>query len=429
MDSSRPPFAYVDPKQLLYETGGGVDDSHYNNEAAPAADAAIDLEENATILDQPLQAGRQTVLEERTPPKRDVEHHASIAMPLPTTRSSLRAEAPVFIPGSLQPPHLTLDTRVQPEPAIRQAHRVTPSKPRITVSRSPDGRADCNGPLHRCRRQNSKTRDKQSSPDRRSASVSRQRQQKRPVKSAPPAATTTTAHLSPPIAATPAHWVMGTSHVGDFLQSYAPRMAPPPMVQWPGYAFSAPMTSTTPSLKSDGYRCNYEGCDEVDKVWDTRSDLNHHQRKHLSKDQRPHACVVCKKPFHFPKDVRRHMRVHDGTRTSCPLCHKPISRQDNLSRHMASQHNDMQAALSPSQVIASSPTASSVTSFAQSPYSESGPSTPRTLSPLAAKAAASAFQTAIQHHDSMNNIDPFLDTASSAPFLAPPMLKSLSNLT
>ncbi|KAF2172113.1 hypothetical protein M409DRAFT_17353 [Zasmidium cellare ATCC 36951] len=56
-----------------------------------------------------------------------------------------------------------------------------------------------------------------------------------------------------------------------------------------------------------GYRC-----DECAATFDVPSELRHHQRKHISKDDRPYACSVCTVRFLYPKDLVRHMRRKHG---------------------------------------------------------------------------------------------------------------------
>lgn len=53
-------------------------------------------------------------------------------------------------------------------------------------------------------------------------------------------------------------------------------------------------------------------CDECTALFDVPSDLRHHQRKHISKDDRPYACAVCTDRFMYPKDLVRHMRRKHG---------------------------------------------------------------------------------------------------------------------
>lgn len=52
-----------------------------------------------------------------------------------------------------------------------------------------------------------------------------------------------------------------------------------------------------------GYECNQCGA-----AFDVPSELRHHERKHLSKEQRPHACEHCGERFLYPKDVQRHTK-------------------------------------------------------------------------------------------------------------------------
>jgi hypothetical protein len=53
--------------------------------------------------------------------------------------------------------------------------------------------------------------------------------------------------------------------------------------------------------------CTEPGCFEV---FDRQCDLTHHERIHCNYEERPHACSMCDKRFLYPKDLRRHERVH-----------------------------------------------------------------------------------------------------------------------
>ncbi|KAK4508225.1 hypothetical protein PRZ48_001963 [Zasmidium cellare] len=71
---------------------------------------------------------------------------------------------------------------------------------------------------------------------------------------------------------------------------------------------SAVSVSSKRGLRITGaYRCG-----ECTAAFDVPSDLRHHQRKHISKDDRPYACSICTDRFLYPKDLVRHMRRKHG---------------------------------------------------------------------------------------------------------------------
>ncbi|KAK4496006.1 hypothetical protein PRZ48_013275 [Zasmidium cellare] len=70
-------------------------------------------------------------------------------------------------------------------------------------------------------------------------------------------------------------------------------------------------TSTRGTRITSGYGCNQCGA-----TFDVPSELRHHERNHLPKESRPHACVHCGERFLYPKDVQRHIgRKHPGVQT------------------------------------------------------------------------------------------------------------------
>ena len=77
---------------------------------------------------------------------------------------------------------------------------------------------------------------------------------------------------------------------------------------------SASMVSTDSRAKKgrlprdeDAYTCDFPGCD---KIYDRQCDLRQHKRCHRPEDDLPYECDVCGKRCPFPKDLRRHMKIH-----------------------------------------------------------------------------------------------------------------------
>lgn len=105
-----------------------------------------------------------------------------------------------------------------------------------------------------------------------------------------------------------------------------------------GYPPTPPPAHSTRlhSLAQPGYRCTYEGCSKGYIQWKTKSELNHHARKHIPRDQRAHRCKHCESTFHFPKDLQRHMKgVHKEV---CWVCEKASFRRDQLNEHLQGRH-------------------------------------------------------------------------------------------
>ena len=428
MDSSPPPCQFVDPR-IVFGSGYGVDEPIYDEDAMSVEGAGIDLDQPITTPYFLSLPGQVAGFHKCPIQHEEVRSRASAASSPATARSSLRPEAQEFVP--LRQPSLTLDIQVGLGLTPYQSHSVSPSTPRITLSRPHDNGIEHNDTSGRSNRSPSVTRSRQSSPGRRPASVTRKRRQKKAARQ-PSFVGRPLSHLTPAVSPVPEDWVMAHSyHPGDYIaQSESSQTAFPTLSPWPVYAPPVAPSTDTPSMRSEGYRCHHSSCLERDRVWATKSDLNKHRRKHVPTHQRPHACDECNRQFQYPKDLRRHNRaVHSGLRMACPECDKGISRWDNLIRHMASQHPNAQPPSSPSQLSAASPAASSVTSYAQSPYSETVSSTPQTLSPIAAKSATSAFQAAILSQDLIIHDHDHLDGSTPRTKPSWPMVKSYSNLT
>ncbi|KXT18285.1 hypothetical protein AC579_2868 [Pseudocercospora musae] len=57
-------------------------------------------------------------------------------------------------------------------------------------------------------------------------------------------------------------------------------------------------------------------CAQCELAFDIPSQLKHHERKHMAKDDRPFPCSQCSEKFLFPKDLARHKeRIHGITNT------------------------------------------------------------------------------------------------------------------
>ena len=87
-------------------------------------------------------------------------------------------------------------------------------------------------------------------------------------------------------------------------------------------------------------------CPRCRKSHARKSDLDHHLRYHASGT---HGCGHCTKTFHFPKDLRRHEKIHSGDRglfcdvTGCKFQIKGFQRQDHLNRHRTTKHPELGA--------------------------------------------------------------------------------------
>ena len=75
-------------------------------------------------------------------------------------------------------------------------------------------------------------------------------------------------------------------------------------------------------------------------------------------EERPYGCAQCDKRFRYPKDVRRHMKIHGDEQFICPKCTECFTKDDNLQKHIISQHDASTAPGSFDGSLASSPGAS-----------------------------------------------------------------------
>ena len=417
----------IDPQLLVYESGRGVNEPRYMPMQIPDNEA-IDLDPGTNTNDQTLEAHQISSPHQSPSFEEDAEHESISNCPSLPLDSSLDPEAPVFVPASLLEEDYNIRTTGEPgfEP-LRPTE--SPPTPRIKVSSPNDapltsGRGVFGGSMRKSRSQS-----RQRSPGARSSSISRPRAQSTSRKT-PVIPKALAAKLIAELSSASTH---PAAHVPD---SFEDRSAP-----WTGLHTSYPrpllgQANPYPGLQHPmaggpsihGYRCSHEGCPESTKVWDTKSDRDHHLRKHVPEDQRAHACAQCPRRFHFPKDLKRHRDTHNKSAgVTCLMCGKLYSRPDNLKRHISTVHKDTQSSKPASQTSARSPTPSSATSYVRSPVDMTGHNTPWTLSPLMAKSTPSS-KSGHYRHDSVNEPDTAdSHTPSESSFSAQPMVKSYSN--
>jgi uncharacterized Zn-finger protein len=54
------------------------------------------------------------------------------------------------------------------------------------------------------------------------------------------------------------------------------------------------------------------------------------------------SCHFCGKWFMYPKDIRRHLRVHTGEKPfACPLCPYRASQKGNVKQHLVNVHKQI----------------------------------------------------------------------------------------
>lgn len=408
----------VDPKVLVYGAGEGINEPHYN---------PPNLDEEAIDLQQTDQQSFHTHNDASAHPDwvtdEDADHESIDEFPITTWASTLDPQAPVFVPASQTEPGMP--TSIEEEARLEPLHPVeSPPTPRIKVSCPNDPPPSSIGRARDDTRRKSLSQSRQSSPIRRSPSISRPRASSSGRKASPipkAAATRLITELGDLPANRPYAYNVG-DRTSPLLSLHTHASYPPPI---PGQGHPYPsMPGLTAGPVRPGYACSHEGCPESSKRWDTKSDRDHHERKHVPVDRRAHACEHCGKTFHFPKDLNRHMVVHDGSKVICWICNKAYSRNDNLKRHIKTQHGRAGSMGNSSQMSAPSPTPSLVTSFTQSPIDDTGRNTPLNLSPLAAKSSPWS-KYAHNPHDSGHESH----SQPESPLFATPMSKSFSNRT
>ena len=408
---------------LLSASGYGVDDPNYNIRTDASTEPAEFEQPDALSLDvyHEADAYEAPVYEE------DADHESLDGFPLAPSYSSLDREAPPPRPASQieQDNTIRIDTDIGLEPLQPTE---SPHTPRIEVS-APNDFPSIESDRAARVAQKSRPQSRQASPRGRSSSITRPRAQSGGRKSSPiPRAMANriiTALENMPVNR------QGPYTVGDrtapLQDLHLHASFPPPMPIQPS-TYSC-MTAPAPDPFNHGYRCSHKGCPEHARVWDTRSERDHHERKHVPKDQRAHPCQHCGKKFLFPKDVGRHVdAVHLGLRVICPHCTKAYSRKDNLDRHIKAQHGYGRSSGSASQMSANSPTASTPLSHAQSPVDYTGRTTPLNLSPVAVTSAPWSKPNHHHRHDSVNEPSSHdCEITPEPPPYSQPMFKSYSN--
>ena len=428
MDFSSPyysdePSNCIDPKVLVYGAGEGFNEPCYPFPTFVGEDA-IDLYH---MGEQSLKTRDNVEAYPDWASDEDADHESIDESPLIRRSSTLDPKAPAFVPARQMETVGIVPSPPDEGLQLEALHPVeSPPTPRIEVSCPNDAPFERVARASEGVKSKNRPQSRQPSPRGRSPSISRPRKQSKGRKTSPiPKAVAskliTALEVLPVNRAVP-------YNVGDRTAPLAGlhlhASYPPPMPLDPQLHPTMPGLAT--GLAQRGYACSHEGCPESDRHWDTRSDRDHHQRKHVPADQRAHACEHCGRTFHFPKDLNRHMVVHDGSKVICPVCDKPYSRNDNLKRHIKSQHGRAASMGSASQMSVPSPTPSLVTSFTQSPIDDTGHNTPWNLSPLAAKSTPWS-KNAHTRHDSVNGSAREVHSQPESPLSAQPMSKSFSN--
>lgn len=52
-------------------------------------------------------------------------------------------------------------------------------------------------------------------------------------------------------------------------------------------------------------------------------------------------CLVCDKKYKLRSSLESHVKVHEGTENTCPICFQTMSRQRDLKRHVATVHRGL----------------------------------------------------------------------------------------
>lgn len=77
-------------------------------------------------------------------------------------------------------------------------------------------------------------------------------------------------------------------------------------------------------------------CDLCNIVFNYKSSLDYHLRKHRNKKELSvYNCTICSKGFNHPSHLAIHMRVHSGDKPfKCTVCTKEFNQSNNLTMHM-----------------------------------------------------------------------------------------------
>lgn len=408
----------MDPKFLVFGSGYGVDEPNYINPLHTSNDAISLYQADELFLDAPEtpNVDQYSVCDE------DADHKILDDSSSTLHYSSLDPEAPVFVPSNQMEMNGLI--RTEAEYILEALHPVeSPPTPRIEVSAPNETSAFSIRRDSEAARNKSRSQSRQSSARGRSPSITCPRAQRKSRKtSAMPKDKAT--KLITALEDLPANRP-GPYNVGDRttpLTALHIRTSFPPPMPLHAQRYRG-VAASVAGVMRPGYGCSQVGCPESERRWETKSERDHHERKHIPADQRAHGCEHCNRRFHYPKDVVRHSVVHNGKKDkTCSLCSSTFGRADNLKRHMKDRHGHTQSTGS-----ANSPSTSSVTSFTQSPVDYTGPTTPSNLSPLAAKPTPWS-RSAHQNYDSVNS--PAVHETYSqpdSPLSSYPMFKSHSN--
>lgn len=52
-------------------------------------------------------------------------------------------------------------------------------------------------------------------------------------------------------------------------------------------------------------------------------------------------CMVCDKKYKLRSSLESHVKIHEGTENTCPICGQTMSRQRDLKRHVATVHRGL----------------------------------------------------------------------------------------
>ncbi len=299
-------------------------------------------------------------------------------------------------------------------PPVRQEEVVTqrrefdapPTLPTVRVVNAPEQHEQLGAPLSRTHSSRGRA-SRRGSPGRRPS-----QNRMRPG--------TSSFRLSSPVRSTrevmfnnPLHWIQKNAyHLGDrtaFVRNHHV-----PIINTPRQPVSRPTSVTSPSSNRNHgpFWCDINICEEQDERFVTLSDLRHHQRKHMSEDQRPYVCPSDGKRFLYPKDLRRHMssKSHGGQPIQCPECGKWLHRADNFQRHLADQHGMTRSPSNNSALSVGSPSSPSLSTMSEAAYSHTSPSTALSPTWSPVRTGSHAFQRVLPRVNEWD--DPFIDGPS-----------------